>query len=189
METKQSGWYQKTDKAVMKMLWAISTISGVCLVGIMLVAFFNVIGEKVFHQGVPGSTEIITYLHVPVVFLAASYVTLDNGHTKIDLISKHLPKAVQKVISTIGYIIATGICGFVAYNGFIRMGELISNHTKSSVSGFGFSVWPFALLFSVGMAMLAISFLWAIVRQYADPDYERKSGPAMPMDEEKGGDE
>lgn len=187
MDSKQSGWYQKTDKAIMKMLWAISTISGICLVGIMLVAFFNVLGEKLFHQGIPGSTEIITYLHVPVVFLAASYVTLDNGHTRIDLISKHLPATLQKIFTTIGFIIAAGICVFVAYNGFVRMGELLSHHTQSSVSGFGFSVWPFAMLFSVGMILLAISFVWAVIRQYADPDYDRKSGPAAPMGEESEG--
>ena len=178
MEGKQEGWFQKTDRIVMKVLWAVSVISGICLIGIMIVAFFNVLGEKILHQGVPGSTEIITYLHVPVVFLAAAYVTLDNGHTTIDLISKHLPKSLQKALATVGYIIACGICLFVGYNGFVRMGELISHHTKSSVSGFGFPVWPFAFLFSAGVILLALSFVWAIVRQYADPDYDKKEGGA-----------
>ena len=82
---------------IVKILKYVSFISGVCLIAIMFVAFFNVLGEKIFHKGIPASTEIIQYLHIPVVFLACGYVTLDTGHTKIDLLSKHLPKAVQPV--------------------------------------------------------------------------------------------
>ncbi|MCR4842569.1 MAG: TRAP transporter small permease [Eubacterium sp.] len=189
MESKQTGWFEKADHAIMKLFWVVSIVSGVCLLGIMVVAFVNVLGEKLLHNGIPGSTEIITYLHVPVVFMAAAYVTLDNGHTKIDLLANHLPKGVQKVLTTIGNIVAIAICGFVSYNGFLRTGELIARHTKSSTSGFGFPVWPFAALFSVGMILLAVSFAWAIVRQYADPNYEKKEGPGAPpvSEDENGG--
>ncbi len=183
MDEKQTGWYYKTDRVIMKILKGISVVSGLCLVGIMLVAFINVLGEKIFHTGVPGSTEIIQYLHVPVVFLAASFVTLDNGHTKIDLLSSKLPHVIEKFFAILGNIIAICICGFVGYMGFVRMGELIKNHTQSSTSGFGFPVWPFALMFAAGMFLLAISFAWAIVRQFKDPDRGVKKGPGAPMEE------
>ena len=81
--------YDKVDNVIVKILKYVSYISGVCLIAIMFVAFFNVLGEKIFHKGIPASTEIIQYLHIPVVFLACGYVTLDTGHTKIDLLAKH----------------------------------------------------------------------------------------------------
>ena len=171
---KEEGWFEKTDRVIMSIVKTISYVSGVCLVGIMIVAFFNVLGEKILHHGLPGSTEIITYLHVPVVFLAAAYVTLDNGHTTIDLLLKHFPRGVQKVLATIANIIACCICMFVSYNGFVRMGELMSHHTRSSTTGFGFPIWPFALLFSVGMIELGLTFIWSIVRQYASGSKENK---------------
>ncbi len=178
MEGTHESWFERTDRVIMNVIRVISWISGLCLVGIMIVAFVNVLGEKLLHTGIPGSTEIITYLHVPVVFLAAGYVTLDNGHTRIDLLSSRFPKTVQKVMATVGFLIAAGICAFVAREGFIRMAELMSTHSRSSTSGFGFVVWPFAFLFSVGMALLALSFIWAIVRQYAKPSNDKNEGGA-----------
>lgn len=158
--------YEKMDSVIVKIFKYISYISGICLIGIMFVAFFNVLGEKIFHKGIPASTEIIQYLHIPVVFLGCAYVTLDTGHTKIDLLSSKLPAGVQKVINTIGNLLAAFISGFVGYRGLIQMGKFIKTHAKSSTTGVGFSKWPFALIFSVGFFLLAFSFLWAIVRLY-----------------------
>lgn len=158
--------YEKMDSVIVKIFKYVSYISGICLVGIMFVAFFNVLGEKIFHKGIPASTEIIQYLHIPVVFLGCAYVTMDTGHTKIDLLSSKLPQKVQTVINTIGNILAAFISGFVGYRGLIQMGKFMSTHAKSSTTGVGFYKWPFALIFSLGFFLLAFSFLWAIVRQY-----------------------
>jgi TRAP-type C4-dicarboxylate transport system permease small subunit len=93
------------DSVIVKILRYVSYISGVCLILIMFVAFFNVLGEKILHKGIPASTEIIQYLHIPVVFLACGYVTLDTGHTKIDLLSKHFPKWPFALIFAIGFFL------------------------------------------------------------------------------------
>lgn len=158
--------YDKLDSVIVKIFKYVSYVSGVCLIGIMLVAFFNVLGEKIFHKGIPASTEIIQYLHIPVVFLACAYVTLDTGHTRIDLLSKRLPKNVQTIITTVGNLIGCAICAFVGYRGLVQMNKFISTHAKSSTTGVGFAKWPFALIFSIGFFMLALSFIWATVRLY-----------------------
>jgi uncharacterized membrane protein YagU involved in acid resistance len=62
------------------------------------------------------------------------------------------------------------------------MGKHINTHAKSSVSGFGFVLWPFSLVFSIGFAMIAITFLWSIVRLYA-----KKEDIAPANGEEEGG--
>lgn len=164
--------FEKTDRIVVKIIKSISYISGFCLVGIMLVAFFNVIGEKLRSlglpfSGIPASTEIVQYLHIPVVFLAAAYVTLDRGHTNIDLISSKFPKPLQNLFATIGHLLGSIICGFISQRGFIQMGKFILRHKRSSVSGVGFALWPFAFILAFGFALLSFSFLWSIVRQYA----------------------
>lgn len=156
--------YDKLDNLIVKILKYVSYISGVCLILIMFVAFFNVLGEKIFHKGIPASTEIIQYLHIPVVFLACGYVTLDTGHTKIDLLSQKLPQMVQFICNIIGNLIAVFITAFVGYRGLIQMGKFLSTHAKSSTTGVGFVKWPFALIFSVGFFLLSISFIWATVR-------------------------
>ena len=154
--------YEKIDSMIVRVLKYVSYISVVCLLVIMFVAFFNVLGEKIFHKGIPASTEIIQYLHIPVVFLACGYVTLDTGHTKIDLLSKHLPQGVQFACN----LIAVFITSFVGYRGLVQMQKFMATHAKSSTTGFGFAKWPFALIFSIGFFLLALSFVWATVRLF-----------------------
>ena len=175
--------FAKVDGVVTRVLKYIAYISAACLLGIMLVAFINVIGEKLRKlglpvTGIPASTEIVQYLHIPVVFLAAAFVTLDRGHTRIDLLCVKLPKALQKVFALIGNLCGIGICTLIGYRGFIQMGKFISRHKMSSVSGVGFPLWPFALIMSVGFILLALSFLWAIVRDLAG---YQPPAPADPM--------
>ena len=158
--------YEKIDSMIVRVLKYVSYISVVCLLVIMFVAFFNVLGEKIFHKGIPASTEIIQYLHIPVVFLACGYVTLDTGHTKIDLLSKHLPQGVQFACNLIGNLIAVFITSFVGYRGLVQMQKFMATHAKSSTTGFGFVKWPFALIFSIGFFLLALSFVWATVRLF-----------------------
>lgn len=174
------------DNLIVKIIKYISYASMVCLIGIMLVTFFNVLGEKIFHKGIPGSTEIVEYLHVPVVFLSVGFVTLDRGHTSIDLLSQHFPPAVQKAASVFCFLLGTFISTFVGCRGLVQMGKHVSVHARSSVTGFGFPLWPFSLLFSIGFFMIALTFLWSIVRLFAPKEEtapmnedDRKGGPAQ----------
>ncbi|MCR5784949.1 MAG: TRAP transporter small permease subunit [Eubacterium sp.] len=181
MSENREGWFEKTDRLIVNILRVLSNFSGIFLIGIMFVAFFNVLGEKLFHHGIPMSTELIQYFHVPVVFLAACYVTLDNGHTTIDILSSHFPRAVQKVCNTIGCLLGIVMCSFVGVMGISRMTQAIANHTKSSTTGAGFPIWPFIFIFVVGFFLLAISFLWALIRLYC-----KKEEPVVKKPEEGG---
>ena len=179
--------YDRVDRWVVRILKWVSYVSAVALVGIMLVAFFNVIGEKLRQAGlpitgIPASTEIIQYLHIPVVFLAMGYVTLDRGHTKIDLLSSKFPKAVQLFFAILGDLCGIFVACFIAWRGFLQMVNFMEIRRMSSVTGVGFPLWPFALILSVGYVLLAVSFVWDIVRRVLG-----KNVPGPAADPIKGG--
>lgn len=173
----------KVDRTIVSVVRVISYLSAVFLIGIMFVAFFNVLGEKILHQGIPGSTEIVKYLHVPVVFLSAAYVTLDRGQTAIDLLSQHFPKVIRTVTTTFNFLLGAAISVFIGYRGLVQMGKHLDTHARSSVTGFGFPLWPFSLIFALGFFMIAIAFLWSIVRYFAPKEEDsgdtgtEKGGP------------
>ena len=163
---------ERIDRTACRILRYIAYISAFCLFAIMLVAFLNVVGEKLRSAGlpvtgIPASTEIIQYLHIPVVYLAAAYVTLDRGHTRIDLLSVKLPPAVQKFFVLLGDLLGIGVCCVIIWRGFVQMGRFISRHRMSSVSGIGFPLWPFALILCVGYILLLLSLILHIVREVA----------------------
>ena len=180
------GGWGKADSIILRIIRCISYVAAVCLVGIMFVAFFNVLGEKILHKGIPASTEIIRYLHVPAVFLCAGFVTLDRGQTNIDLLSQKFPKKVQSVISVFSFLLGAAISTFVGCRGLTQMSKHIANHVKSSTTGFGFPLWPFSLIFSVGFFLLAFSFLWSIIRVVV-PKVEL--APPPEAEKPEGGDE
>jgi TRAP-type C4-dicarboxylate transport system permease small subunit len=159
--------FLKADRAVVRILRWMSYISGACLVGIMFVAFFNVLGEKMFKSGIPMSTELIQYLHIPVVFLACAFVTLDRGQIKIDLLSSRLPPTVGLICSLLGDVLGMFICAFIAARGFIQTGKFVERHAMSSISGIGFPLWPFGVVFSFGFALFAFSFFWSLCRKFS----------------------
>ena len=188
MNQPQNGLFEKIDHVIVTVVKSISYLSAVCLVGIMLVAFFNVLGEKLRAAGlpvtgIPASTEIIQYLHIPVAFLATAYVTLDRGHTKVDLLSSKLPPAIQSVCHVVGDLLGIAICSLISWRAFVQMGKFIARHKMSSVSGVGFPLWPFALITAVSFALLACSFLWDIARKFHAPKGTEAVGPSH----EKGG--
>lgn len=191
---KQKSTFDKVDGVICKVLKCIACVSAVCLVLIMLVAFFNVIGEKLgkhidWITGIPASTEIVKYLHIPVVFLAAAYVTVERGHTNIDLVSSKLPKIAQKICSIIGYLCGIGVCGLITWRGWVQMVKFITRHKMSSVSGVGFPLWPFALILVIGFALLALSCVWAIVREVVGYQPPAPDAPGAEVPEEKEGGE
>ncbi len=182
---------EKIDTMACRILKYIAWVSAVCLVVIMLVAFFNVLGEKlrgvgVPISGIPASTEIIQYLHIPVVYLAAAYVTLDRGHTRIDLLSAKFPTALQRCFTVIGDILGIGVSGLIAWRGFVQMGKFIARHKMSSVSGVGFALWPFVLIMSLGYILLALSLIFHIIREVSGytPPQPAEASEAAPEEGE-----
>ena len=178
-----TGTLGKVDDMIVKIIKALSYVSALCVVIIMCVAFFNVLGEKLLRTGIPSANEIVQYFHVPLVFLTAGFVTLDRGQTSIDLLSSKFPKVIQKFCTIFGFVLGTAICTFMGCRGLVQMGKYMSTHAKSSTTGGGFILWPFALVYSVGLFLLAFSFLWSIVRVLAPKeDVEPQAEP----DEEGG---
>ncbi len=184
-QTLIGGW-GKADQWIVKIIRCISYAAAVCLVAIMFVAFFNVLGEKIFHHGIPMSTELIKYLHVPAVFLCAGFVTLDRGQTNIDLLSQKFPQKMQNIVSICSFVLGAAISIFVGCRGIVQMIKHITYHMKSSTTGIGFALWPFSLIFAFGFFMLAFSFLWSIVRIVV-PKVDLEPAPGAELEE--GGEE
>ena len=162
--------FLKADQVVRRVLRFFCWLSAIALTVIMLVAFFNMVGEKLgraglaWAKGISNSTAIIQYFHIPLVFLAAGYVTLDQGHTRIDLLIQKWPK-VEKVFMAIGHVLGAAISFFIAYRGvFVTLAENLQVHARINTTADSWQVWPFTVCHCVGFFLLGCSFIWALVR-------------------------
>lgn len=142
-----------------------SNLSGVCLVLIMLLAFFDVILSKVFQtSGIKGQYEMIEVLSIPVLYLAMAYTHLTRGQIQIDLLKNKFPKPIQTAITYFSYLLGVAMSLFMAWHGFRYAMTLRSKHTTTS-GALGITEWPVCLLMVFGLVVLALAYLLTMIRQ------------------------
>lgn len=162
--------FRKVDLVIKKILRFFCWLSAIALIIIMLIAVINVIGEKLaqagvsWSRGIPNNNGLIQYFHIPLVFLAAGYVTLDQGHTRIDLLIQKLPR-VEKIFMLLGHILGAALAFFISYRGVagVLASDFAQNKHITTVSTSPMA-WPFTICHCVGFFLLGVSFIWAIVR-------------------------
>ena len=193
------------DKKVRKVFRFFCNLSAVALAVIMLVAVVNLIGEKLasagasWAKGIPNSNFVIQYFHIPLVFLAAGYVTLDQGHTRIDLLIHKWPK-VEKICMVIGHVLGAIVSFFISYRGVtVTLVKDFAKNMRIASSASSMKCWPFTICHCVGFFLLGASFVWALVRMfkfwklegvnpgvYLYPEEQNgPGGPAEPEEESK----
>ena len=162
--------FLRVDLVIKKILRFFCWLSAIALIVIMLIAFVSAVGEKLrsagvsWARGIPFSNYIIQYFHIPLVFLAAGYVTLDQGHTRIDLLISKFPK-VEKVAMFIGHILGAALAFFISYRGVtVTLMKDFAKNIRIASSSSAMKSWPFTVCHCVGFFLLGCSFVWAMVR-------------------------
>ena len=163
--------FDKVDSVVYKVIRTISYAAGAFLLAIMVLAVVNVILEKAHKMGVPvsgiGDTkQWIQYLNVCVVYFATASVTLERGHSNMDLLTRRYPKVVQKALTIIAYLAGTAVFGYIGYLGVVKVlaGQLANNARINETLATSFPQWPFGAVYAFGFFILAFSCLWGVVR-------------------------
>lgn len=171
------------DNGIFNVMKWISYISAVCLLVITLLSTADVVASKFFNHGITNATDIVTYLNIPVVFLSAAYVQLERGHTHIDLIYTHFPMWGQKIVHTVGNILGVGVSAFISFRAVLSTIQKFETAEKSSSSASAFIVWPFAAMIAIGFLLMAVAFLWSLVREFVLPPRVMFDPAAVPEDQ------
>lgn len=164
MKEKPSSLYEKINVIVSSGVKYVSFLGAAALFVVALIATVDAIATKVFGSPIRNVTEFVTYMNIPVVFFCIGFVQLDHGHTHIDLIYKHFPPAAHKIIHLIGYVIGVAVCGFAGWRGIVLTMQKFRSMSYAS-GPTSFLIWPFVVCIGVGYLVLAVSFLWSIVRE------------------------
>ena len=182
--------FKNFDSKFRKIFRVFAWLSAVALCAILVIAVVNVCGEKLgrigvsWAKGIPNASGMIQYFHIPLVFLAAGYVTLDQGHTRIDLLIHKWPK-VEKIIMFVGHIFGAALSFFIAYRGtFITLIQQIERHTRVSTSSSAWQAWPFTVCHCLGFFLLGVSFVWSAVRMIRFWKYDNVNPAAIMYPEE-----
>lgn len=163
--------FDRVDSIVYRIFRTISYLAAFFLLAIMLLATVNVILEKLHKLNVPvsgfGDTkQLIQYFNVCVVYFATAFVTLERGHSSMDLLTRHYPAAVQKLLTFIAYTAGTVVLGYIGYLGIVKVlaGQIANNARINDTLATSFPQWPFGVVYALGFLLLSFSCLWGAVR-------------------------
>ena len=111
---KQHATFDKVDGVIYRILRYISYAATFFLFVTMMIAVINVILEKLHKLGAPvagiaDTVNWIKYMNVCVVYLCTAYITLERGHSGVDLLTRHYPKVVQRILSALAYLLGCSV--------------------------------------------------------------------------------
>ncbi len=163
MKTKENS-LKKIDRMVYRTTWAVSIISGACLLITAILCTADALLSKLLSTSIPNGTEWVTYLNIPVVFCAIAYIQMDRGHTSVDLICRKFPLALQKLIRIVGDVLGALVCGFAGYCAWKLTADKLRTVARSSSAANAFVIWPFAAFIALGFLLVTAAFAWCIIR-------------------------
>jgi TRAP-type C4-dicarboxylate transport system permease small subunit len=146
------------------------TYISVVLIGfIMILGVADIIGSKVFKQGVPETSTITALCHVILVTAPLAYITLTRGHIEIDIIERRFPPKFRTAVIVFVYILSALLSAFICFRGF---SGFISACIEGTSMGADVSipVWFFYLMLTINFGLTAVAFLIKLPERIKNPD-------------------
>lgn len=138
--------------------------TGLLLLLMVFIVVYEVSVRYIFRTPDVWSMDIIRFMMVGIVFLAAAYVALVKGHIRVDLLIIHLPHRVQAWMNLITAFLSL-LVGFVFLWGFYNQGIQAYVGKWGSTNLLHMPQWPAMWSMAVGFAFMCLQIIVTIVRQ------------------------
>jgi TRAP-type C4-dicarboxylate transport system permease small subunit len=141
--------------------WGIYLISAP-LILMTVIEVLNALGRKLF-MPFPCSLEAVESLLVISVYLGVSIVALEGGHVSVSLMTDRLSARVQYGLDAFANLLGASTFGFLAFGAWKEAFRALGIW-EMRIGVYRFPLWPFKLIFALGMTMLAIQLVVNVVK-------------------------
>lgn len=141
---------------------AADALMAVCLAGMAILVFGNVVLRYAFDSGIAWSEEMSRILFVWLTFLGAIGALKDNQHLGVDLFVKKLSLSMKKAVFVISNVITLYVLWLVLDGSW--KSTLVSTHSLSPATGLPMSyIYGIGVVMSIGMAFVIIVNLYRVL--------------------------
>jgi len=138
---------------------------GIPIIIITILETINAVGRKLF-MPVPCTVEAVEALMVVITYFGVSFVAAEGGHVNVPLMTQRLPLPVQNALDGVANLFGTFI--FALWTWAVWSGALKAVRIMEVRIGvFRFPIWPFKILFAVGLTMLTIQLFINAVKFFS----------------------
>ena len=158
-------------KKVMKVVTIVGNIlagfSMLALLILLAITIADVVMRYFFRSPITGTVEIARMMMVCMVpaFVVA---LIEKRHIAVGFIVDMFGRKVQLAFDTVGYLLGAILMGLMSYQGFIDTYRRLSGrHVYTMLR---IPTWPFYMLFTVSVGVLAIVIIICLVDNFLNKD-------------------
>ena len=147
-------WWDKAERLLIGVLGASA----------MLIGLVQVVGRYVApHYAISWAEEVIVYLIIWGIMLAASQLVRTDGHVRPDLVLRAVSPRVQRWMEVANCIVALAFCAALAAYGWsiVETSWLLDERSSSDLQ---FPMWLYSAALPTGAALMAGRYLIRLYR-------------------------
>jgi len=130
-------------------------MANMCLSGMLILVFSNVMLRYVFKRPIHWGDEIMTYLMILVAFLGFGYNLFNNRHVRMTALVERLSSKAKNIVRLITSIIALVYFSFLMFAGIkLAMGSFETGYFSEDT---GLPIGPWQVLMCIGIGVLLIA--------------------------------
>jgi C4-dicarboxylate transporter DctQ subunit len=92
-----------------------SRLLGAALIVAVVVNVVNVIARYGFNHAITGADELQIYLMIGMAFLGGLVAHIRRRHLRMDVLTRHFPPAVARLVNAAEALLAIGVCGLMTW--------------------------------------------------------------------------
>lgn len=160
---------------------------GLCGALAMLIGLIQVIGRYIAPRyAMSWAEEVIVYLIVWGIMLAASQLVRTDGHVRPDLVLRAVPAGIQRWMEVLNCMAALVFCAGLAWYGWNIVATSWQLDERSS-SDLGFPMWLYSAAVPTGALLMTGRYLVRLYRYLYAFDPETMTVARIPENERTSG--
>lgn len=134
----------------------------VCLAGMVVLVFGNVVLRYFFNSGITQSEEFSRWLFVWTVFVGAILVLRDNGHLGVDFVVNNLPRPLRIAALALSHALMLYATWLITAGSWVQ--ARVNLYTYAPATGLSQALFfGVGLVFGVSAAAILLYRLWLIL--------------------------
>ncbi|MDD4229737.1 MAG: TRAP transporter small permease [Aminobacterium sp.] len=167
--------FSSLNKTIAKVNLLIGYCSGLGILAMGIILFYEVIARYVFNSPTIWAQEVSIILFIWTMLAGAAYTLQVGKHVQIDLLTIRLSKKTQSFLELITSIIGMFFSAYVTLQG-VKMLEATLKYHKLSATPLRVPLWIPQLALPVGFGLLTLQFIIIIAMRSAALKDHNKEG-------------
>lgn len=160
--------WTRIEDFLQKLRLVLVAISGVALIGMVIMITLDVFLRFVFNAPLPATLEMSQLFEPHVVFLPMAFALATGSHVRVSLFTQHFRGRFRRCVEIFDFIIATVFFAGLAYWGWLHFWASFQIN-EIMLASIKLYWWTGKLAMPLGLMLIAVECLYQMVAMISRP--------------------